>query len=90
MNNYRRIYEKLEIGNYKNKKSINILPSFEFRVSVQAITIQIEIFQPVRLNQKFFVGWVERQKEGGFRCFNLILLTSHNMPTMCNKRNPSD
>ncbi len=25
------------------------------------------------------VGWVERQKNGGVRCFNLILYTSHNM-----------
>ena len=25
------------------------------------------------------VGWVERQMNGGFRCFNLILHTSHNM-----------
>ena len=25
------------------------------------------------------VGWVERQKNGGFRCFNLILHTSHNI-----------
>ena len=25
------------------------------------------------------VGWVEREKNGGVRCFNLILHTSHNM-----------
>ena len=25
------------------------------------------------------VGWVERQMNGGFRCFNLVLHTSHNM-----------
>ena len=30
------------------------------------------------------VGWVERQKNGGFRCYNLILYTSHNMQAMCN------
>jgi predicted transcriptional regulator with HTH domain len=30
------------------------------------------------------VGWVERQKNGGFRCYNLILYTSHNMQAMFN------
>ncbi len=30
------------------------------------------------------VGWVERQKNGGFRCFNLVLHTFHNMQAMCN------
>jgi len=30
------------------------------------------------------VGWVERQKNGGFRCFNLILLNSHGMQIMWN------
>ena len=31
-----------------------------------------------------FVGWLERQKDSGFCCFNMLLLTSHDIQNMRN------